>query len=326
MRRLTLILSDLYLQDEAARDGIPQTHSLPAFAWLLRYASGREHIRDWREWLLSFAGGTVANLPQAFVAAQSLQPTLDPDSTWLATPVRLEARLDHVRLVDRGLLTLDPGETAAWCEDFARVFGPEYALHECNERAFILSGLPATPVSTHDPARLLGAEIGPALPGREAGDLRRLWAEIEMWLHACPLNDLRSRAGRPRISALWIWGNRRQEAIQSQRDIGDFHLQGGDPVVAGLRPTEPSIRRASTLSEVERTADHVVAEFATLIGQPDQALPWLETHWFAPARQSLESGQLARLQLVANDLLFTVKPRAGWRFWRRRRTWLESLA
>ena len=31
-------------------------------------------------------------------------------------------------------------------------------------------------------------------------------------------------------------------------------------------------------------------------------------------------------RLVANDRVFEISPRAGWKFWRPRRTWLESLA
>ena len=36
MRRLTLILSDLYLPEEAMAGEVPQTQQMPALEWLLR--------------------------------------------------------------------------------------------------------------------------------------------------------------------------------------------------------------------------------------------------------------------------------------------------
>ena len=49
MRRLTLILSDLYLPDEAARGmAVPTTRHLPNLEWLLRFADSPEPIGDWR--------------------------------------------------------------------------------------------------------------------------------------------------------------------------------------------------------------------------------------------------------------------------------------
>src|SRR5262245_18548188 len=154
MRRLTLILSDLYLPDESVGGEVPHTHELPALAGLLRIAN-REHVGDWRRWLRHEVGGV-----------------LKPGSAWLATPVALEARLDHVRMLDRGLLYLDPAERAATCAEFNRVFGPQYSLRDGGQRAFILDGLPPVTTPLVDPARLLGAEIGPALPAAGAPELR----------------------------------------------------------------------------------------------------------------------------------------------------------
>jgi hypothetical protein len=60
-------------------------------------------------------------------------------------------------------------------------------------------------------------------------------------------------------------------------------------------------------------------------GSPSHSLAELERLWFAPARVALLSGGLAELRVVANDRLFTVHASARFRFWRRRRNWLESL-
>ena len=46
--------------------------------------------------------GSQVNLPVPRSAHTERIDGRDLDSTWLATPVALEARLDHVRLLDRG--------------------------------------------------------------------------------------------------------------------------------------------------------------------------------------------------------------------------------
>jgi hypothetical protein len=327
MQRLTLILSDLYVPEERVPGALPRTEELPALSGLLRVARQPEYVDDWRHWLLREVGGP--DLSQAAICAAERIDGADLQTAWLATPVALEARLDHVRMQDRGLLHINAAERTAWCAEFNRVFAPQYSLHDGGERAFILAGLDAATTTT-DPARLLGAEIGPALPGADAPELRRLWTEIEMWLHGSALNDARERAREPRLSALWLWGRNTGTTgarVAEHRDI-DFH--GGDPLIAGLARARASQVRAAprTLAHIlgARRHAHVVVEFAVVTGSPQESLAELDTHWFGPAREALASGALSLLEIVANDRCFRVTRAARWRFWRSRRGWLEILA
>jgi hypothetical protein len=328
MRRLTLILSDFYLPEEATHS-LPDTQELPALEWLLRYSNSSTHVGDWRAWLLAQTAPGLKYLPIAAISAHGRIDGRDLDSAWLATPVALEARLDHVRLLDRGLLRLDDSERASCCEEFARVFGPQYLLHEGGERGFFLSGLPPIGMPTVDPARLIGTEIGPALPGREAGELRRLWAEIEMWLHGAAFNNVRERAGKQRVSALWLWGAQStpppRERVEGWR--ADAAYFGGDPMIAALSRLDSSPAGApKQLAHIQSDAPHVVVEFAALTGEPHESLETLDTNWFAPAKSALLTGELRELELVANDRRFRIGTRAHWRVWRRRRTWLAQFA
>ena len=327
MQRLTLILSDLYLPEEGVGAGFPQTQALPALSGLLRVARGPEHVGDWRRWLLYQLGGQLVELPLAAICGFERLTGAELETAWLATPVALEARLDHVRMADRGLLHLDPGERAAWCAEFNRVFGPQYSLHDDGERAFILGGLPGG-TKVIDPARLLGAEIGPALPNADAPELRRLWAEIEMWLHGAALNDARERARKRRVSALWLWGRDSDARGSRGSDNRDVELYGGDPLIGALsRMRQARLRGApKALAQVEGVRAHVVAEFAALTGDPQEALAELDEHWFAAARHALDQGSLSLLEIVVNDRCFRITPSARLRFWRRRRGWLETLA
>jgi hypothetical protein len=327
MQRLTLVLSDLHLPEEGVGVELPLTHDLPGLSWLLRVAN-RDHIGDWRQWLLREVGGSLDETPLAEICARERVPGPELESAWLATPVALEARLDHVRMTDRGLLRLDAQERAAWCSEFNQVFGPSYSLHDGGERGFFLTGVAPVATPIVDPARLLGADVANALPGAAARELRRLWTEIEMWLHGAALNGERERAGKRRISALWIWGRSAGTPGARRREERDVEFRGGDPLMVGLsRLRKQPLRDVPQgVAHCESAARHVVAEFAPLTGSPQESLPALDVPWFKAARQALEGGSLSMLEIIANDHVFRVTPRAGWRFWRRRRGWLDNLA
>lgn len=308
MHRLTLILSDLYLPEDSVSGEAPRTHDLPAFDWLLRFAEKPRRIHDWRHWLLEQFGRRS-------------------DDLWLATPVHLEARLDHARLVDRGLIRLGPEDRHALIDEFAQVFGPQFELRDAGARGFELAGLDAAGGRTVDPARLLGAEIGPAIPGPEAAALRRLWAEIEMWLHSSALNTAREKSRQRRVSALWLWRAPSVTPRDPQAEHATQIFLGDDPLMrklSGARDVAPPVSAFSALDV--HSPGEVFAEFAPLSGEPHETLPALEAGWFAPARDALRQKRLESVQVVANDRVFTVKAGTDWKFWRRRRAWLQSLA
>ncbi len=334
MRRLTLILSDLYLPEDGGRDASTTPIYLPHFEWLLRFADARVSIGDWRGWLARRLGrAALLRLPYAQLAARVLLAPGQAQSrgAWLAVPVHLEARLDHVRLVDRGLLRTTAEERAHWCAAFARDFGDAQALFDAGARGFLLTGIETGAAVTTDPARLLDSDVGAALPPAHAGALRRLAAEIEMWLHDAPLNLARARAGQLTVSALWLWGGGAYESPGPEPSVqsasqATMVFYGEDPWLAALarettgRLLEPAPPHFDALPEME----HSIVELANN-GAAAESLPQLDVQWLAPARAALERRALDELEIVANDGCFRVSRHAGLRFWRRRRHWLENL-
>jgi hypothetical protein len=330
MRRLTLILSDLYLPAGAVRESFPATLELPALQWLLRFARPPRRIDDWRSWLARELGmRTIADWPVAHVHA--LAAGVDPAGTWLATPVRLEARLDHVRLADRGILRLPSAQAIELAREFQASFGPETLEVSDRQPALLLKRGPVSGPRTTDPARLLDTDVGSALPqGAGAGELRRLSAEIEMWLTGTRTNAARERAGLQKITALWLWGGGELIARDSlSLDAGGTHqLFGGDSFVASLAilASRESLRPVpESFAVLDEHAD-AYAVFSPMSGPPGESLPAFEANWCAPIRDALSAGNLECCRVVANDRVYEVAARAGWKFWRRRRGWLESLA
>jgi hypothetical protein len=350
MSEVAIILSDLYLTENGRggvddRDAAVPKDVLPALARVARFAGVSALPGDWRGWLADWLGrGDVAvacNTTPAVVAAAGLAAdnALPPDtgSVWLATPLHLIAGLTSVHLEYRGLLQLDAATLEQLCQDF----GPAFA-----ERGFSLRRLPgggllacgprfANLPPTQDPARLLGGGIaGSTVQGPGAAPLLMLGAELEMWLHAHPLNAARARRREAPLTTLWLWGGgeplgpRCLAPPGADADATFMTVFGEDPVLAGLCALSGARLRAPATSAhdilhsgAERTAA-VIELFHTDKPQPAtllDLLQHLDERVLAPVITALKDGTIRQLTLIANDRCSVLTARDGLRFWRRPR-------
>ncbi|HWM65264.1 MAG TPA: hypothetical protein VNO35_01660 [Steroidobacteraceae bacterium] len=206
MHELVIVLSDLYLSQESPERELPAGVSLPGLQHAARSGARSRIAGGWRSWLARWLTGREAGGPAA-VAAAALQ-VLRPSIVWMATPVHLIAGLTSVHVDRRSILRLDADDQTALVADFQRVFHDSgFQLQPLASGDFLMLG-PQMPIAdTPEPARTLGAGIADAQRSGAANPaLRRLGAEIEMWLHDHAVNDARSRRGEPPVTALWLWG------------------------------------------------------------------------------------------------------------------------
>jgi hypothetical protein len=349
LSEVAIILSDLYLAAHGRggvddRDSAVPRDALPALARIARFAGVSPLPGDWRGWLAGWLGradlSAACNATPAVVAAAAPDAAALPAGTgsvWLATPLHLIAGLSSVHLDYRGLLKLDDPELATLCHDFAVDF---------TERGFALQRLPgggllaggprfeALPV-TCDPARLLGGGIaGSTVQGPGASRLMSLGAELEMWLHAHPLNAARARRHQAPLTALWLWGGGTPAGSQALAPLAThaaatfMTVFGADPVAAGLCALSGARLRAPAASAHDilncgaaRTAA-VIELFHTDRPQPASLmdlLQHLDERILAPVVTALKDGVIQQLTLVANDRCSVLTARDGLRFWRRSR-------
>jgi hypothetical protein len=352
MSEVAIILSDLYLA-AAGRGGVDDHRAavprdaLPALTRIARFAGVSPLAGDWRGWLAGWLGradvAAAASTTPAVIAAAGLPASaaLPPPigSVWLATPLHLVAGLSSVHLDYRGLLKLDAATLATLCHDFDADFAERgFSLRQLAGGGLIACGptfgdLPVT----CDPARLLGGGIaGSTVHGPGATPLLMLGAELEMWLHAHPLNAVRARRHEAPLTTLWLWGGGaplaaptlRSAAPVAHADATFMTVFGEDPVIPGLCALSGARQRAPAGSAHDilnsgaaRTAA-VIQLFHTEKPQPAtllDLLQHLDERVLAPVVTALKDGVIRQLTLIANDRCSVLTARDGLRFWRRSR-------
>jgi hypothetical protein len=386
VREIVIVISDLYLALGQA-DRPPSADalgSLPGFEYAARFGQRRsiEGEGGWRPWLARWLGrDDVASVAPAVIAAaalaqprisepsastQAATPSLDSTATppaavaaalsldstaWFATPVHLIAGLTSLHLDRRSILRLSPADLEHFAQDFNQTFG-DSGLHLLPLPAgdFLMQG-PATLIAaTMEPARALVVDLETALPkGSDSKALKRLGAELEMWLHAHPLNEARRRRRELPVSTLWLWGGgtapprRAHETLFTPRpELSATHSPntdlafGSDPYLAGLWSQYGSHSRAlpdrlSDLlqdSNVQRAI--LVTEITPLLhSNPHwtvfEALGEIDRRWVAPVIAAIREGAVAGAVFIANDTELRVRRRDHLRFWRRPQPGLTGL-
>jgi len=342
---LVIVAADLYLAGSSAAM-LPMSSSLPGLARLLQFGRVEMLAHGWRCELARWLGRCdLAALSPAPIAATAVLHGASSRSpadafVWFADPLHLVASLTSVHLMPQGLLRVDAAAQGHLVQAFDDTFGGAgYALTPTRAGRFLATG-PALSgdIQTTDPARCLGASLEHALPrGGGAAALRRLAAEIEMWLHEHPVNAARAAARRAPISTLWLWGGGRLLAAQMQPSSADnappsvgffsddayveglAHLLGAHCAspprsLAALGALKP--QRIVTTLELFTAAQTGALDATT----PLAALESFDREWLMPAVGALSRGSLTRCTLIANDRRVSFTRHDRWRLWRHSRS------
>jgi len=211
--------------------------------------------------------------------------------------------------------------------------GSGFDLHPLEDGELLLSGPPiAAPMKTTEPARLVLTAVAESLPsGEGSSSLRRLGAEIEMWLHDHSVNFGRAQRGAAAVAALWLWGGGLglDSPAAAAKEI-TAAVFGSDAYVHGLlrlaggevRPIPVDWTAVLGESRAQRALG--VVEVAELLhanaswGLSD-ALAEIDRRLISPSLAALRRGELERLLLVANDQCMRLRAADRWRLWRRMR-------
>ena len=350
MHDIVIVIADLYLPaeaDGAAQQAAASFADIPGLEAVARFGQRHALESGWRSWLAGHLGrADLADVAPASIAAAVLNGADPPDpptpqgtTRWIASPVHLSAGLTRVHLDHRGLLRLGAAQLSELAADFARTLGMSgFSLTPLPSGDFLFSTPGILALPTPEPARFAGAIVSEVVPASSAAaPLRRLLAEIEMWLHGHPVNEARARQGEPAVTALWVWGAEGRALSPHSRTTADmpaafgrdawldglWHLQGGS--CSGW----PEDLHAVLASGHERAV--LVAQVGGPLEGSDhstvtEALARLDERFVAQAWAALRSGRLAGLTVILNDSRASVGRASRFKLWRRRSHALQGFA
>ncbi len=228
----------------------------------------------WRPWLARWLGrGDLASVAPGVVASAGIDAAgaarnsapvgqATPTTSWIATPIHLITGLTNLHLDRRGILRLPASDLETFAADFNRTFGDSgLRLTPLASGDFLLQGPSTFTAATTEPARALVADLEASLPkGSEAKALKRLGAELEIWLHTNPLNEVRRRRGELPVSTLWLWGGGADLASGKASLANDSATPAGGRAV----PTDGGLASTGDRPVTNATADtHRTAAFGT---------------------------------------------------------------
>jgi hypothetical protein len=325
MHEIVIVISDLYLPDTP---GVPPV-ALPGLDRIARLGERLPLDRGWREWLARWVGRP--DQQQAPVSTIAGAGHADAATTWMATPLYLAAGLTTLHFDARGILRLSAGELEALALDFSRAFH-DVSLVPLESGEFLLLQSVAPVAITTEPARIVGGNVAASLPkGAGAPTLRRLGAEIEMWLYEHPINVARAGCGELPISTLWIWGGGARTTLRPSsaalpRAFGsDSYLQGLWRLCGGEAQSLPQQLDATYAGSVVLAVEAGRMSRANTPWSLPELLAEVDRRFVMPALELLQRRSVQRVSILANDRLLVLNSGSLRKFWRQARPVLERL-
>lgn len=313
---------------ENAAAAVAALPPMPVLSALLARARRLPEVAHWHAGVLAGCGApaAVADVAAAAVAARAVDEVVPDAPVCLVEALHVVAGISRVHLPPEGRLQLDADEVSRWADAFNREFGaPGLRLHAV-AGGWLLAAPFADGARDPAPEALVGEPLTRAAARDEAERaLRRLGAELEMWLAAHALNREREARQLPPINALWFWGGARAVPLPPlARPPRAIAVAGApDAWLAGLAAhCAVSLRRVAAWGEWSAGA-----MLLALPHPPGSLQHWaeLEARWFEPAAQALRDGSLDALRLQIGGSAWQLPDRSPLRFLRRRRPWHEQV-
>lgn len=248
------------------------------------------------------------------------------DAYWLrADPVHLRVMRDRIVLADSRALNLTQQESDVLADAIGAHFGSTLQPRALQPAHWYIKLANAPRLQTTPLAIAAGRDIQPLMPqGEDALQFRSMLNEVQMLLHAHPVNQIREQRGELAVNALWLWGGGIKPAPSNQPSVTLYTQDRANAFLAtryGARvDTETDVSAA-----LKSLKSIVVLDELTPSGQCGDMFGWwdalsmLEHHWFAPLLGSLGGFRLATLALSdpINGRTLHVNRGDTWKLWRR---------
>ena len=249
---------------------------------------------------------------------------------WLrADPVHLRVHNDGLILLAPETLDITGNDSHELTGALNRQFEAEglvfYAPHP---RRWYVKMPQAPNIRTVTLKQAIGRDVNRLLPeGEERMRWHRIFNEVQMLLHAHPVNAAREDRGAAVVNSLWFWGGGTLPAVSSTFDA----IQSDDPLAVGLARLAGIISAPLPVGGGFAAGHNALAELRDaerefMRGNAAgwrHALETLETRWFAQIFDWLRTGRIGKavVATVADGRSheWSVTRVARWQIWKRPR-------
>ncbi len=249
--------------------------ALPEIASRLQGAIVAEYSGSWSDAEREAAGESGDLCDGEALARQMLQVRDGSLSIAVATPLRAALGLTDLTPVDPSTLSLSADESDALCKAAdAHMRADGVRLHFVDAARWLVSCNQTIDVLTERPDWIVGEMLRPNLPrGRDARLVERWMNELQMLLHAHPVNMAREERRLPPVNLVWLWGF------------------GSASIVDALLPPSPRNPLATSVSRLSRqgsvATNHVEHGFAIAMRNGD-LVAW-QGRWANVSREILSA-------------------------------------
>lgn len=303
-----LAVPELFWPEPAAVSSSPPTARFPALEMLL--ARGRRSTSGetgFEAWCLARWGVSGAGVAPYSLLADGGEPG---DAFWLrADPCHLRVDRERLTVVDATLFHLTRADAEALVESLNRHFAvAEVAFFPLQPERWYARAAHAPALQTPPLAAARGRPVeAHAVSG--SARWRALENELQMLLHAHPVNEAREARGELPVNSVWLWGGGRltMPATNPFRRV-----RSTDPLPAGLAlaagasamPLPDDAARWLRASADEGIELVVLDQLRTPADYGDHAtwaerLGALERDWFTPLLAALREGRVGMVTLHA---------------------------
>ena len=328
-----LIVPGLFAQASGAR--VPSLELL-----LARSRSSSAESVSLEAWLQEAFG--LEDAPPAAGALTFAAGGGDPgEDCWgRADPIHLRLMRDRLVVVPSAAFALADDEARSLVEALNRHFDGRIRLEVFEPARWCARLERGFAFDAASPLEAAGRDADLAL--RCGGEAARRWSrllnEIQMLLHAHPVNLAREARGEPQVNSLWLWGVGTAPRVPPSRwqaVSADDPLALGLARLAGARHAALPASAAALLERAPQEGRHLVVLDALRAplaigesGQYRECIERVERDWFAPLLEALRGARLGMLTVHVPDSLgaaFEIIRGDLRRFWRRPKA-LEKYA
>jgi hypothetical protein len=252
---------------------------------------------------------------------------------WLrADPVYLQVDRDRLVLADNETLRISQQEADSLIGEILKIFAQDgWRLEAPHPNRWYLKVAGVPEIQTRPLSEVVGQDIQAYLPtGGQANTWRRALNEVQMLLHAAPVNTERAARGELEINSLWFWGSGDLPAPPAKRWAQVWSVE---PISLGLArlsatpyaplPANGNMWLQQAITQGRHLA--VLDQGRGAIQYRDvqgwhEFLQQLDVQWVQPLLRGLRQKQVQSVTVYGeNGAGFYLTAKHLGRWWRRRR-------